>query len=189
MPEPKKTSPLAPYATRFAAVSRDRLAIREVPLQTQVNLRGEPDAHGFGDVVRAVAGCPMPQPNRVSRGPERANLWLGPNEWLIVSGKEEGPGLAAELTAVLARRHVSVNDVSANRTIVELSGDAARDVLARGCSLDLHPRAFAVDHCAQTLLANVQTLLEQTDDTPTFRVYVRPSLARYLADWLLNAVA
>ena len=188
MPEPTATGPLAPYADRFAAASGDGLALREAPLRAQVDLRGDAGAPGFADAVAAVAGCPLPAPNRVSRGAARAIMWLGPDEWLLVGEAGEGPALAAELGAALAGRHVSAVDVSASRAIVELSGPGAREVLAAGCSLDLHPRAFAPDHCAQTLLANVAVILEQTDGAPTFRVQVRPSFARYLADWLLNAV-
>ena len=189
MPDPKRDSPLAAYAGRFAALSGGRMALRESPLQTQINLRGRPGEPRFDDTVAAVAGCPLPQPNRVARGTARAIMWLGPDEWLVLAETAEGSALAAELGAVLAGRHVSVVDVSASRTIVELSGEGAREVLARGCSLDLHPRVFATDHCAQTLLANVQIILEQIDAAPTYRVYVRPSFARYLADWLLNAAA
>ena len=188
MPEPRKTSALAPYAEHFAAIARDDLAIREVPFQVQVNLRGDPGAEGFGKAVRTVAGCALPGANQVSRGPDRSVLWLGPDEWLVVSADGEGADLAAEFLALLTGQHVSVLDVSANRTIFELSGEGAREVLAKGCSLDLFPRALAVDHCAQTLLANVQIILEKVDSLPTYRIYVRPSFARYLADWLLKAV-
>lgn len=188
MPEPRKTSSLVPYAAHFAAIARGDLAIREVPFQVQVNLRGDPGAEGFGNAVRTVAGCALPGANQVSRGPDRSVLWLGPDEWLVVSANGEGPDLAAEFLALLTGQHISVLDVSANRTIFELSGEGARDVLSMGCSLDLHPRAFAANHCAQTLLANVQIILEQTDSSPIYRIYVRPSFAHYLADWLLKAV-
>ena len=188
MPEPTAAGPLAPYADRFLAASGERLALREAPFQAQVDLRGDAGAPGFADAVAAVAGCPLPAPNRVSRGAARAIMWLGPDEWLLVGEAGEGPALADELGAALAGRHVSVVEVSASRAIVELSGPGAREVLAAGCSLDLHPRAFALDHCAQTLLANVAVILEQSGGTPTFRLHVRPSFARYLADWLLNAV-
>ena len=78
----------------------------------------------------------------------------------------------------------SIVDVSANRTIIEIGGTRARAVLAKGCSLDLHPRAFAAGQCAQTLLAQAQIILQQTAEAPTYRLYVRCSFARYLATWL-----
>ena len=47
----------------------------------------------------------------------------------------------------------------------------------------------APGRCAQTTLAKAQIILEQQDATPLYWLYVRPSFARYLADWLLDAMA
>ena len=77
-------------------------------------------------------------------------------------------------------------NVSANRTTIRLVGPQARDVLAHGCALDLHPRVFGAGQCAQTLLARAGVLLV-ADDDGAFRILVRSSFARYLADWLLDA--
>ena len=59
-----------------------------------------------------------------------------------------------------------MTDVSAQRTTLELSAPGARDVLAQGCSLDLHPRAFGPGDCAQTLLARAAVILHQTELDP-----------------------
>ena len=67
-------------------------------------------------------------------------------------------------------------------------GRAARDLLARGCPLDLDPRSFAADQCAQTLLARVDVILFLMDDRDAFGVLVRASFARYLVDWLRDAI-
>ena len=192
MPEPEKWRPLASYHDRFKAATNETIAIREYPFAAQVNLRGDPDAPEFTAAVERIVGCGLLRDaNTVCRtaDAERAILWLGPDEWLIVAGEGEGLGFSTELENALSSRHTSVIDVSANRTVIEIAGRGARDHLAKGCSLDLHASAFAVDHCAQTLLANVQVIIEQTDDAPTFRIYVRPSFSRYLADWLLEAMA
>jgi sarcosine oxidase subunit gamma len=77
--------------------------------------------------------------------------------------------------------------VSANRAVVELSGPHTRALLAKGCSLDLHPRSFRPGMCAQTLLAKTAVILWQTDDAPTFKVFVRASFAAHLARWLADA--
>ena len=70
-----------------------------------------------------------------------------------------------------------------------LSGPRARQVLMKGCRLDLHPRAFAPGACVQTALARAQMILHQTDDDPSFEITVRNSFAHYLATWLLDAMA
>jgi len=78
-------------------------------------------------------------------------------------------------------------DVSANRTTLTLTGPHALDILEKGCSLDLHPRAFTTDHCAETTVARTQVILWRKTDEPTYHLLVRGSFARYLADWLVDA--
>ena len=79
-------------------------------------------------------------------------------------------------------------DVSANRVCFELVGEDVEDVLAQGCSLDLHPSVFAPGRCAQTLLAKAQVILHRRDDE-TFRILVRPSYAPYVRTWLEDAIS
>ena len=93
------------------------------------------------------------------------------------------------LEDALPREVGSVVGLSANRTALELRGPHARDVLAAGCSLDLHPRAFGPGDCAQTLLARAAVILHQTEAEPVYRILVRGSFAGYLADWLIDAAA
>jgi sarcosine oxidase subunit alpha len=98
-------------------------------------------------------------------------LPLGPDWWLLV-GSPSVPGGV---------------DVSAQRTTLELSGPRARDVLTTGCALDLYPTVFPVGASAQTLLAQAQVILHHAAPD-TYRILVRASFARYLADWLLDAM-
>ena len=148
--------------------------VREIPFLTMINVR---------TTGADLLGVPVPAPNRVATAGERAILWLGPDEYLVVAPDgDDVAGLTAE----------SVVDVSANRTTIELSGPHARDVLEKGMSIDLHPRAFGPGQCAQTLLARAQVILRQVDSPdastePTYHVLVRGSFAPYLADWLVDA--
>ena len=153
------------------------------PSQVNVRASGEVAArvsHALGLVLPA-------EPNTVSTNGQRSVLWLGPDEWLVVDGATPADEIEASVHQAFAPDWGSVVDVSANRTVVELSGPQARDVLSRGCSLDLHPRSFRPGMCAQTLLAKTAVILWQTDDAPTFKVFVRASFAAYLARWLADA--
>jgi sarcosine oxidase subunit gamma len=79
-----------------------------------------------------------------------------------------------------------VVDVSAQRTTLLVAGPRARDLLAMGCALDLHPRSFGEGTCAQTTLAQAQVVLVGREGG-AFWVLVRASLAAYLVDWLFDA--
>jgi sarcosine oxidase subunit gamma len=126
------------------------------------SVRGSPD-----EIERAL-GIRPPAPNTVAAGDGFRVLWLGPDEFLVV-----GAAALAGLRVV---------DVSHNREIIHV---ARRDVLAKGCGLDLDPRAFPPGRCAQTLLARTQVILEAADEH--MLVYVRPSYADYLEAWLADA--
>ena len=104
--------------------------------------------------MAAALGFALPGvPNTTTGDGTRTALWLGPDEWLVLGPAGDEAALETLLAEALPRELGSVVGLSANRTVLELRGPAARDVLAAGCSLDLHPRAFGAGACAQTLLA------------------------------------
>ena len=186
----ERSSPLAEWSARFAATGErpDAFTIREVRSATQVNLRGNAADAAFAEAVRAVLGCALPtDANTWNEGNDCATLWLGPDEWLVVAPEGRNASLYGALHAALRSIHHAVTDVSANRTIIEISGEHARLVLAKGCPLDLHGSAFGPPQCAQTLLAKAQMILQCIDARPTFRVFVRISFAPYVGEWLLDA--
>lgn len=166
------------------------LTLHEMSVPGQINLRGDPNDPAFLDGVARELGCGLPlTPNTAATGEGITALWLGPDEWLVIVAPGEEGTLAAHLTAALARRHCAVTDVSGNRALIRLSGVPAREVLAKGCSLDLHPEKFVAGHCAQTLVARAGVILHQRDDAPTFDLIPRRSFAEYLWRWLEDAMA
>jgi sarcosine oxidase, subunit gamma len=138
--------------------------------------------------VGAALGVRLPhQPNTVSTVSQRSALWLGPDEWLVVDEDASTAAAEADVRAAFAPDWGAVVDVSANRVCFELHGPTARDLLAHGCPLDLHPRVFGPGQCAQTLLARAAVILWQTDAAPTYRILVRASFAEHIARWLADA--
>lgn len=171
----------APAETSFAAV-----ALRELPFLAQVNLRADPAAAA---ALAAPFGLTLPEAsNTVAGGEALAALWLGPDEWLVVGPDGSETVTETGVRAAGGDAVRSVVDVSGQRTVLELRGPAAREVLSGGCSLDLHPRAFGPGRCAQTLLARADVILWQTDGE-TYRIFVGASFAPYLAAWLTDAMA
>ena len=94
---------------------------------------------------------------------------------------------AGSLEEASQDRHVAVNDLSGGQIALELKGPNCRDLLAKGCTLDLHPSVFSVGDCAQSGLAKASVLIALTDETPTFLVVVRRSFSDYLCRWLAHA--
>jgi sarcosine oxidase subunit gamma len=163
------------------AWSSATVALAELRPARQVGLRLRPPFPAY------LAGIPLPlTANRVAATGSLRVVWLGPDEWLVVA-ESEAPDLLPRLERAVAGRRAALNDLSSSRAVIDLRGPGARDLLAAGCGLDLHPRAFAPGQCAQTLLAHVPVILDHLDDAPHYRLLVRRSYARWLADWLIDA--
>lgn len=167
-----------------------RFALRERAFLDLVNVRGEPSDAAFVEAVAAVAGLRLPaEPNTVARGERYDALWLGPDEWLLRS-VEPAPagGLHARLSSALAGADAAAVDVGSGYTVLEISGAQAREALARGCPLDLHPRVFKTGQCAQSHFFKTAIVLAPTGDERTDLV-VRRSFADYFCRILLDAAA
>jgi sarcosine oxidase subunit gamma len=179
----ERRSPLAAFAQRFAQASDtpSRIRLRELPFLTQLTLRAE----GSG-AASATLGLPLPVvPNTTRSRRDLSVLWMGPDEWLIVGEHVDQVPLERALEGL----HATVADVSAQRTVIEVAGADARELLLKGCALDLHPQTFAVGRCAQTNLARTQVVLFSRARQPVYWVFVRASFAEYLAEWLIDAAA
>ena len=164
------------------------VVISEKPYLGHLNLRGDSSDSTFSDAVGIALGFDLPvEPNSVSGGSDMQALWLGPDEWLVVTPPEERGPVADGLDEALAGVHSSVTDISGGQTLINLSGENAREVLAKGCSLDLHPRAFGEGRCAQTLVSGANVILVWAGPEPSFDLIVRRSFADYLAIWLHDA--
>lgn len=149
-----------------------------------VNIRGDGKDAAFVSAVKAVTGVDLPvKPNTTATAGDFRILWLGPTEWWIVTTGGVEEKLVADLRQAFTGQHAAVIDVSESRTVITLSGAKARDVLARGCSLDLHPRVFGPGQCAQTGLTKANIMLDQIDGTPSFEIYILKSFGDYLWQW------
>ena len=149
------------------------------------DLRVRPDEAGH------VLDATLPlSPNTWVGAGGRQIIWLGPDEWLVRDPAASPEGLETLLGRAVADAGGAAVDVSAQRTSLRLRGRHVRDLLATGCSLDLHPRSFRSGQCAQTTLGLAGVVLMALDDDGTdYRILVRPSFAGYLADWITDAAS
>lgn len=194
-----------PLAGRKAALDEARVPGLEIVAEeftAAVDVRVDPEGSGPAAVAVAAAGQPEAQagdratgaalptiPNTWAGTPDgHQAIWLGPDEWLVTSPTATPQELEARLTAAVGPHGGVAVDVSANRTGIRVRGRHARELLATGCSLDLHPSVFPAGSAAQTTVGQAAViLLGLGSDGSDFRLYVRPSFAGHLADWLLDA--
>ena len=147
-----------------------------------VDLRGNPQHAEFLASAHTALGCALPlAPNTAARGADCNVLWLGPDAWLLVGAD------AGTINERLPMARGFLTDVSHGRAALRISGPHARELLAKGCSIDLHPRVFQAGHCAQTSLAHVGVLLHLPDAGGGFDLYCARSYAQHLWQWLIEA--
>lgn len=182
---------LAKYATlSHYSIIKTQTAFRELPFVTKINLRGDTSDKKFVSMAADVTGADLPlRHGEITRSDRVKILWLGPDEWLIVSDKIEPCAMIGQFRTHETGLIVSAVNVSSARTIIELDGPNMDWILAKGCGLDLHPRQFPPGTCTQTHLARVSVILERLTNTKNYswHVYVANSFATYLADWLIEA--
>lgn len=136
--------------------------------------------------AKKALGLALPTgPLTSAAGDKATACWLGPDEWLLLCTEEEREALQAALETGLAGQHAAIVDVSDAYLGFDIVGEKAGELLAKGCSLDLHLSAFAQGRVARTTLAKADITLLRTAEG--FRLYVLRSFADYLGLWLEDA--
>jgi sarcosine oxidase subunit gamma len=158
------------------------LHLTDLPACTRLILRGRAAA------TRAAAaplGFALPlQPCRAVTAGNRSALWLGPDEWLILTPASDF--IAPALAQAMQGCPHSLVDVSHRQCGIELSGSTAADVLNAGCPLDLAQPAFPVGMCTRTVLAKSEIVLWRMS-AGTFHLEVARSILPYVRAFLHEA--
>ncbi len=151
----------------MAAASLDCAAVQltALPPATRMIIRGDA-------AVLASIGMVLPERCRATVGGNRALLWLGPDEFLLLAPDET-------IAAVDVAQPASVVDVSHRNSAFSVSGPRAAWAINAFCALDLHPSAFPVGMCTRTVFGKAEIVLWRTA-ADTFRIEVARSFAPYV---------
>jgi methylglutamate dehydrogenase subunit D len=130
-------------------------------------------------VVSGLLGAGPPKTPRVVFDPDAALIWSGPDQWLLAT---QSPVIMKQAWSKLAGV-AALSDQSNARAVLRLWGPKIRDVLAKGCLIDLHPRAFRPGDAALTSIAHIGVHLWQLDERPTYELAVFRSMATSFWAW------
>jgi sarcosine oxidase subunit gamma len=123
----------------------------------------------------ALAGaCELPDGPRVAAGTTISLIGIGPGRWLAVADGVQGEQLAADLSKAAAG-HGSVCDQSDGTCIFRISGDRAKDALAKLVLIDIE--AIGPRQSATTPAALIGITLWRPDEAQLFLVAVARSYA------------
>ena len=159
-------------------------SLMSLPPAARYILRGAAPVRAAAEEAVGV-GIPTEACRALTRN-ERAALWLGPDEWLLLAPAAQGAALAGALSTALAGLPHSLVDVSHRQSAAELRGPLAATLLSAGCPLDLDERAFPVGMCTRTVLAKAEVVLWRTA-AEVFRLEVARSFVAYVSDFLAEA--
>jgi sarcosine oxidase subunit gamma len=169
------------------AAALSALRVRWSRQQAIVNFRGDPSDASLAQALSGAVGSGgLPWPTRPAEcptdGPHRV-VWAGPDDWFVIAPAGSQEALMQALRAAAGSRHHAVTDVSSGYVVRMLAGAAARDVLAQGCPLDLHPRSFPVGQSAGTVFFKASVWMWLTGDE-AFELLVRSSFVGYVEEML-----
>ena len=181
MPEPVYLSPLAGVAPPSGLA----IDIREVSHRGMIDLRGLPSDAAFMAATRDVFGVDLPIAPRtsVSAGDVTA-LWLAPDQWLILCPDPQA--LLGRLTAALSAIHSLAVDVSDMRAVIRVQGEGWREILMKGCSLDLLSSEYGPGTVRRLRYAEIAALLHVVAPD-TADLYVFRSYAHYAWEFLATS--
>ena len=110
---------------------------------------------------------------------------MAPDEALLVLPHGDAGAVIAALDESLAGEHHLAVDVSDARALLRLSGDNAREVIAKGAPADLSRTAFGPGDLRRTRLGQLAVAFWQVSEAPdVFHLFCFRSVAAHVFDWL-----
>lgn len=142
---------------------------------------------GPASVVTEAFGVPGESaPCRAHSTRQRASLWLGPDERLLIAPDGEATGIAAAFAQLAVAQAHSLVDVSHRNVGMLITGLKVTQLLSAACPLDVDASALPVDMCTRTIFGKAEIILWRTA-ADTFHVEVWRSFVPYVTDLMREA--
>ena len=110
-------------------------------------------------------------------------LWSGPSNWLLVSTKKD---ILNSVQKICDDKNFAVTDLSHSRAIIELKGSNSKEVLKKGCPINLNE--FKVNNCANSVFHGITITIDMISNDPeTFRIFARRSFGESLYHSITDA--
>ena len=136
--------------------------------------------------VNAVLGAAWPHKTGTVVTGRAEVICVGPTDWLLLANDTEATSWLERIDAAFQGSTFRATDVSQALTRIQINGPEVRDLLAKGCSLDLHPSVFPPERAVRTRFAGMPVIVRCTG-TSAFELIVTRSYTDYLLSWLADA--
>jgi len=169
------SAPEAPASEPSAAIVLRSCAVDIVEIAP---LRGR--AAEMHSLIEA-RGSTLPPVGQVTASADRWVLCVRPGRWLLLQPPEE-PGVSAARWEGDCAGFATAVDLTSAFRVLDVAGSAAREVLARGCRLDLDPESLPAGRAARTIVAQVPVILAAR--ASGFLLLTPATTARHFSEWL-----
>ena len=94
-------------------------------------------------------------------------LWNGPRNWLVITTQKE---VFFEIDKKFEEEDFAVTDISHSKSIIELEGHDAKEVLKKGCPFNFNE--FHKNNCLNSTYNGMSIIVDMINDNPnTFRIF------------------
>ena len=101
------------------------------------------------------------QSPKVSSNKETRILWSAPSTWLVISRKEN---IVEIIKEKCNSDNFAITDISHSRTIIQIKGLQAKDILKKGCPLNFNE--FENNNCAGTVFHGINIVVDFVGKNP-----------------------
>ena len=171
----------------------NNFSMKEKSPVAKINLRGNLENKDFVSTAGKILGMIIPkEPCSISTKEKITCMWLGPNEWLLVSNdmisKDSNDyELEKVLFNDISKKNLgSVTNVSDQYTIFNLTGSNIFEILSKACPFDFNSNSFANNKVVQTILNHMDVTIHKKSENDV-DLYVRRSFAKHLWNWLKDS--
>ena len=98
---------------------------------------------------------------KVSSNKETRILWSAPSTWLVISRKEN---IVEIIKEKCNSDNFAITDISHSRTIIQIKGLQAKDILKKGCPLNFNE--FENNNCAGTVFHGINIVVDFVGKNP-----------------------
>ena len=120
---------------------------------------------------------------KVNSNKDTRILWSGPSNWLLVSTKKD---ILNSVQKICDDKNFAVTDLSHSRAIIELKGSNSKEVLKKGCPINLNE--FKVNNCANSVFHGITITIDMVSNDPeTFRIFALRSFGESLYHSITDA--
>ena len=103
-------------------------------------------------------------------------LWNGPRNWLVITTQKE---VFFEIDEKFEEGDFAVTDISHSKSIIELEGDNAKEVLKKGCPFNFNE--LYKNNCLNSTFNGMSIIVDMINDKPDkFRIFALRSFGESL---------